>query len=139
MSAPISWQLAVDAADAHTLVDFWAEALHYAKEDNTATIDQILAQGHAQESDTVLRDGVRSWAGFEAIGTPGYRILFHTVPEPKASKNRWHIDLNVGSDQMVAELDRLVALGAAQVAEINDPTGHFFILTDPEGNEFCVQ
>lgn len=134
-----TWQLAVDAHDAHTLADFWAAALHYDKEDNTAVIEQILAAGHAQESDTIVRNGVRSWAGFEALTGDGRRILFHTVPEPKTVKNRWHIDLNVGHDAMVSEVDRLVALGAQQVREVADSTGHFFVMTDPEGNEFCVQ
>ncbi len=134
------WQLAVDAVDAHTLADFWAEALRYTIEDNTAAIERVLAQGYAKESDTVVRhDGIRSWAEFEAIRGNGRRILFHTVPEPKTTKNRWHIDLNVGEQQMEAEVQRLVALGAVRVQEINEPGGHFIVMRDTEGNEFCVQ
>jgi hypothetical protein len=136
---PINWQLAVDAVDAHTLADFWAEALHYTKEDNTAAIEQVLAQGYAEESDTVVIDGVRAWAGFEAIRGDGRRILFHTVPEPKTAKNRWHIDLNVGTAQLQAEMERLVGLGAVRVQEINEKSGHFIVMKDPEGNEFCIQ
>lgn len=136
---PVDWQLAVDAVDAHTLADFWAEALHYVKENNTARIEEVLASGGAQESDTVVRNGVRSWVGFEAIRGAGRRILFHTVPEAKTVKNRWHIDLNVGHQRMHAEMDRLVALGATEIREVNDPTGHFIVMADPQGNEFCIQ
>ncbi|HOB03776.1 MAG TPA: VOC family protein [Propionibacteriaceae bacterium] len=33
----------------------------------------------------------------------------------------------------------LVALGATQVEEVdNGPMGHWVVMTDPEGNEFCV-
>jgi hypothetical protein len=35
-------------------------------------------------------------------------------------------------------VDRLVALGATRVREHNDQTGHWVVMLDPEGNEFCV-
>lgn len=136
----IAWQLAADAADPHTLADFWAAALHYEIEDNTEMIDQLIAAGHAPEAITVVRpDGIRSFREFEAIRGDDRRILFHAVPEPKTVKNRWHIDLNVGKDQMQAEAERLVGLGATQLREVEEPGGHFILMADPEGNEFCVQ
>ncbi|GAA2106367.1 VOC family protein [Microlunatus panaciterrae] len=137
---PTNWQLAVDAVDAHTLADFWAEALHYELEDNTAVIERVVADGRATLDATFVRpDGIRSWRGFEAIRGDGRRILFHTVPEPKTVKNRWHIDLNVGHEQMAAEVQRLIALGASQLREVHEEGGHFVVMIDPEDNEFCVQ
>ena len=35
-------------------------------------------------------------------------------------------------------VDRLVSLGATRVREHNDQTGHWVVMLDPEGNEFCV-
>jgi hypothetical protein len=32
----------------------------------------------------------------------------------------------------------LVALGATQVAEFDEPEGHWITMLDPEGNEFCL-
>jgi hypothetical protein len=134
------WQLQVDARDAHTIADFWIQALGYQLEDNTAFVEDMLAKGFAQPEDTFRRpDGVLSWKGFEAIRGGGRRILFHTVPEPKTIKNRWHIDVNVGKDRMHGEAERLVALGATQLREVQEPGGHWIAMTDPEGNEFDLQ
>jgi hypothetical protein len=137
---PADWQLAVDARDAHTLADFWIEALGYQLEDNTGFIEDLVDKGVAPASLTHRRpDGVLSWAGLEAIRGAGRRILFHTVPEPKTVKNRWHIDVTVGKDRMHAEAERLVGLGATLVREVQEPGGHFLVMQDPEGNEFCLQ
>ncbi|QGN34077.1 VOC family protein [Microlunatus sp. Gsoil 973] len=137
---PYDWQLQVDARDAHTLADFWIQALGYELEDNTAFIEGLLQHGAAPEELTFRRpDGILSWKGFEAIRGAGRRILFHTVPEEKTVKNRWHVDINVGEARMHAEAERLVALGATQVREIAEPGGHWIAMLDPEGNEFDIQ
>lgn len=67
------------------------------------------------------------------------RMLFLRVPEAKTAKNRFHLDLVAdGSTPRADEVARLVALGATQVAD-KDEWGHSWaVLTDPEGNEFCV-
>lgn len=137
--SPVGWQLSVDAVDAHAAADFWAAALHYAIEDNSALIERLLAAGHAPESATRRHHGVLAWAEFQALRGDGRRILFHTVPEPKTVKNRWHLDLNVGHDRREAEVVRLVELGARVVEDVRDETGQFTVMVDPEGNEFCVQ
>jgi predicted enzyme related to lactoylglutathione lyase len=52
-------------------------------------------------------------------------------------KNRVHLD--IWSDDIAADAARLVALGATLAGEIiDDDTGGFQILQDPEGNEFCL-
>ncbi|GIH10719.1 hypothetical protein Rhe02_87860 [Rhizocola hellebori] len=65
--------------------------------------------------------------------TPG--LLFVAVPDPKAAKNRLHIDLR--PDDQAAEVERLLALGASKV-DIGQGESHWVVLADPEGNEFCV-
>jgi hypothetical protein len=135
----ISWQLTVDAGDPHTQADFWAAALGYDVEDNSELIDRVLTAGMATESDTLVHNGIRSWKTLKAIRGDGRRILFQQVPEPKSGKNRVHLDLNVGTDQMFAEVDRLTALGASRLREVQEPGTHHIVMQDPEGNEFCVQ
>jgi len=60
------------------------------------------------------------------------RFFFQLVPEPKAVKNRWHVDLS--ADDVNAEVDRLVGLGARVVQRYDEQV----VLADPEDNEFCV-
>jgi predicted enzyme related to lactoylglutathione lyase len=58
------------------------------------------------------------------------------VSEPRAGKNRVHLDLQ--TDDRAAEVARLTSLGASTVAEHSVPGLWWTVLTDPEGNEFCV-
>jgi hypothetical protein len=60
------------------------------------------------------------------------RLFFQRVPEGKRGKNRVHLDL--AATDMEAEAERLVGLGATVVARYAD----HLMLTDPEGNEFCL-
>ncbi len=55
------------------------------------------------------------------------------------SHDRMHLDLHVESEEeLVTEVDRLVSLGARQ-ADWTYPDGAaFVVLTDTEGNLFCV-
>ena len=69
-------------------------------------------------------------------------LYFMKVPEPKAGKNRLHLDiLTAGS--MEDEVARLVEAGAEMVEARQDPAwmdnpDTWTVLRDPEGNEFCV-
>lgn len=63
-------------------------------------------------------------------------LLFLKVPEPKAGKNRLHLDLRPG-DQ-AAEVQRLEALGATRVSVGQGPEVTWVVMADPDGNEFCV-
>lgn len=67
------------------------------------------------------------------------RLLFLRVPEGKAVKNRWHLDLQPQST-MADEVERLLGLGA-RVLRVFDHKGDdvFTVMQDPEGNEFCVE
>ena len=135
----LSWQLTIDAGDPHAQADFWAAALGLEVEDNEALIEAVLAQGGAQESDTLVHRGRRYWADLVAVRGPGPRLLFQRVPEPKSVKNRLHLDLHVGEERIRAEVERLVGLGAVEGREWRLPSGHWVAMTDPEGNEFDVE
>ncbi len=98
-----------DAADAAAIAAFWS-----------AVLGRDVNPGATRDSASLaVREGT--------IDTP---ILFHGVPEAKTVKNRLHLDL-ITTD-FDAELARLTALGATEMAAYPEWT----TLTDPEGNEF---
>ena len=145
-------QIVFYAADPHRLARFWADAMGYVLEDNSGLIESVLARGLATEADVTEIDGRRYWAEGVAIRHPddpvddatgfgeGRRILFELQATGKADENRVHIDINVGRDRVDAESARIVGLGATLLYERRDvPRGEFNRLTDPEGNEFCIQ
>lgn len=76
--------------------------------------------------DTDVEDGV--WALDEIPGAPFECLVFGPVPEPKAVKNRLHLDIT--SPDVAA----IVAAGATHVCDQE----HWSVLADPEGNEFCA-
>ncbi len=63
-------------------------------------------------------------------------LLFLRVPEAKSGKNRLHLDLRP-VDQ-VAEVARLMELGARRVNVGQGADVSWVVLSDPDGNEFCV-
>ncbi|MFF5790670.1 VOC family protein [Paeniglutamicibacter sp. NPDC012692] len=67
------------------------------------------------------------------------RLLFIEVPDAKQIKNRVHLDLKPAEGTRDQELDRLLALGALEVADRRRADGSgWVVLADPEGNEFCI-
>ena len=62
-------------------------------------------------------------------------LLFGRVPEPKSLKNRLHLDFRL--DDRDAAVARLVDLGATR-ADVGQGEQSWIVLSDPEGNEFCV-
>lgn len=78
-------------------------------------------------------DGM-SWVWVEgAAGFPFRFWVFHPVPEPKAVKNRLHWDVTLGD----ATVDDLVAAGAT-LLRAPDGDVRWWVLADPDGNEFCA-
>ena len=69
----------------------------------------------------------------------GHRLLFIETGDTKQVKNRVHLDLTPTDRTRDAEIERVIALGATEVADLrnSDGTG-WMVLTDPEGNEFCI-
>ncbi|RSM69224.1 VOC family protein [Kibdelosporangium aridum] len=66
----------------------------------------------------------------------GVALGLQRVPEELAGKNRVHIDLH--TEDRLAEVDRLVGLGATIVDEQKVPGLSWTVLADPAGNVFCV-
>ena len=67
-------------------------------------------------------------------GVNGIALRFVEAQGPKSAKNRVHLDLKGGPEQ----LDRLLELGAVR-ADIGQGEVPWEVLADPEGNEFCLQ
>jgi predicted enzyme related to lactoylglutathione lyase len=65
----------------------------------------------------------------------GIVVSLQRVPEPRVGKNRVHLDL---TGARAIEVPRLVALGATVVEEHEVPGTAWSVLTDPEGNVFCI-
>ncbi|MGW1996770.1 VOC family protein [Embleya sp. NPDC001921] len=148
------FQVTFDAHDPRALSSFWGEALGYVipgppgvdlpeGADPLAAWDEFLARIGVPEEQRNTRSALE-----DPDGT-GPRVFFQQVPEGKVAKNRVHLDVRVapelqGEERMAAleaECARLVALGAARVQR-HEPapplgTGHI-VMTDPEGNEFCL-
>jgi hypothetical protein len=139
-------QVVIDCADPARLAGFWAEALGYTLQDPPSGFDSwpaFLASVGVPESE---------WNSASAVVDPdgaGPRIYLQRVPEPRAGKNRFHLDLNVGGgheipidqreDRLAESVERLSKLGAS-VVEKREQHGEFWIvMQDPEGNEFCLQ
>jgi len=66
------------------------------------------------------------------------KLLLQRVPEERVGKNRMHLDIEVPDIESLAS--RLLELGASRVSQgIEAEHGsHWIVMTDPEGNEFCV-
>ena len=75
------------------------------------------------------------------LGPPGGPavLAFQRVPEPKAVKDRMHLDLV--SDDVDAVVEEVQQRGGSLV---EGPTEYFagrirwYVMADPEGNEFCL-
>lgn len=139
------FQVTVDAADPHTLADWWAETMGWAVEPSDEQfIRRMIAEGYATDDDTKIHNGALVWKEGAAISPPESqadpsrgRVLFQLVPEPKTVKNRVHLDLRVGED-VEAELARLTGRGATFLHRGRQGPHTWVTMADPEGNEFCL-
>lgn len=148
---PLHWKLVIDAGDPHAQADFWAAALGYVVEDNSALIEKLLDGGVVPPELVVEHHGRRAFRDLIAVRHPddpfdegsgtglGRRLLFQRVPEAKTVKNRLHLDVHAGEGRREAEVARLEQLGASVLRQVQEPGGTWTVMLDPEGNEFCVQ
>jgi predicted enzyme related to lactoylglutathione lyase len=108
--------LCFDANDPLRLARFWAVALRW---DIDAATDERIR--------LLPTDGTR------------LHLLFQTVPELKAGKNRIHLDLTSTSiEDQQESVERLVELGARHIDIGQRPDEPHVVLADPEGNELCI-
>lgn len=107
--------LVLDCVDPERLARFWGPALRYVNVGRFGTYVALFPDDR-----------------------PGPKLLLQQVPEPKAGKNRMHLDIEVAD--IHAEADRLVALGATSLREgpCREHGTTWLLMSDPEGNEFCV-
>ncbi len=147
-------QVTFDARDPAALSSFWRDALGYVHPGPPGVALPKGADPLAAWDDFLERVGVppeernRNSAVEDPDGD-GPRLFFQQVPEGKTTKNRVHLDVRAapglrGPERMAAlegECDRLVALGATRVRRHEpDPpmSAGFIVMTDPEGNELCL-
>jgi predicted enzyme related to lactoylglutathione lyase len=109
--------IVIDAADPDALRDFWIAATGYV----------AFGAAGAYRSAT------------PPAGESGPKLVFQGVDDPRTpTKNRLHLDIVVG-DEIEAETERLLGLGATRVTEVIEEVGtRWIVLADPEGNEFCL-
>jgi hypothetical protein len=106
-----------------------AERLHGLVVDSADPRAQARWWGEVYGVSVTENDG---WCTLE--GVPGMPILtmdFVPVPEPKTVKNRIHWDVSVPG------VAPLVEAGATVLREPGGDIG-WYVLADPEGNEFCA-
>ena len=101
----------IDCTDARALIEFWSKALGYD-----------------------VNEGI-----YVTVKDPeGKRpsLYFQEVPDPTPGKPRLHLDLL--SEDLERDLDRLVDLGAMRVRDMTENNLHWVVMEDPEANVFCV-
>jgi predicted enzyme related to lactoylglutathione lyase len=103
----------IDCADPQRLAAFWTEAAGLRIEHDFGEFVMLVP-----------------------IGGDGLALGLQQVPEPRVGKNRVHVDWH--ADDRVAEVERLVKLGATVRDEQSVPGLSWTVLVDPDGNEFCV-
>ena len=104
------YELVVDARDAAAQAAWWQRVLG----------GEVEAEGDVAS----VRHGA---------GQPFEYLVFGEVPEPRTVKNRVHWDVTMAA----ATPDALVAAGAT-VLRAPDEEISWWLLADPEGNEFCA-
>jgi predicted enzyme related to lactoylglutathione lyase len=115
MGRKATMELVLDCRDPEHLAEFWREALGY--------------RGHYADAALVVL------VPEEGSASP---LLLQRVPEPKAVKNRMHLDVVV--EDVESEVRRLEGLGARRIDHDVQSFGEtrWVRLLDPEQNEFCV-
>jgi len=110
----LEWeQVVVDSRDPVALGRWWAEALGW-----------VVVNGSPDEFE--IRPSEDQLPG----------LIFLQVPEGKTVKNRLHLDFR--PDDQSAEVDRFIGLGARRADVGQGGSASWVVLSDPEGNEFCV-
>ncbi|MFB9364736.1 VOC family protein [Kitasatospora sp. NPDC001664] len=113
-------ELVIDCVDPELLAAFWREVLGYVE--------------LGRESDGSIEIGPPG-TGF---GGPQPTLILSPSTDPRPAKLRLHIDVNPTDRDQAAELDRLLCLGARPTDIGQGPDVPWHVLTDPEGNEFCL-
>jgi predicted enzyme related to lactoylglutathione lyase len=117
--------ITVDCKDAYSLAQFWSALTGWPIEEENAPGDTQCLIAPALP---------------EPLNASMPAMLFIQVPEPKTAKNRIHLDLGPTDRTRDEEVTRLAELGASIIADHRIAEGlGWVVMTDPEGNEFCIE
>jgi predicted enzyme related to lactoylglutathione lyase len=107
--------LVLDCADPERLAAFWGPALGY------TTVG-----------------GLGSYVLLLDAEDERPKLLLQRVDEPKAAKNRMHLDIETPT--VDDDVRRLEDLGATRLGTeaVEEHGTRWVVMADPEGNEFCV-
>lgn len=111
-------ELVVDCRDPDYLARFWCEVLGF-----------VVLGKEGDDVEIGPRDGE---------GDHRLTLVFSRTEEPKSSKLRLHFDVNSTDRDQDAELERLRAAGARLADVGQSGQESWYVLADPEGNEFCL-
>jgi hypothetical protein len=121
------YSIVVDCLDVKSQGHWWASVLGW-EIAYEADDEVVVAPPHLLDSSREIPRAER-----------GPDLVFVPVARAKTVKNRLHIDLAPApDDDQAAEVRRLESLGAHRVDVGQDDDASWVVLSDPEGNEFCV-
>ena len=129
MPIPRLRSIVFDCARPAALARFWADVLGY-------TVRPYDEAALARLREAGIEDCEEDPSVVILPPDEGPTIWFNRVPEPKGTKNRVHLDINLERPE---QLDRLIERGARILRPLGAvPNEPWTILADPEGNEFCA-
>ena len=102
----------INVADLELMTGFWTHALHLSPSSNDDDDD------------------------FRVLRGPHGSVSLQLAGTPVTARDQMHLDLY--TDDQAAEVARLTGLGARAVRHTRNPDDDYVVMTDPEGNEFCV-
>jgi catechol 2,3-dioxygenase-like lactoylglutathione lyase family enzyme len=102
----------INCADLELMTGFWSRALG-------------LVPSSAQDDDD-----------FRVLRGDRVNLSLQLSRTPVSARDQMHLDLY--SDDQAVEVDRLTGLGARFVRHHQEDQDDYVVMTDPEGNEFCV-
>jgi catechol 2,3-dioxygenase-like lactoylglutathione lyase family enzyme len=102
----------INCTDIKLMTEFWSQALG------------LAPSSVAEDDDFRVLRGVEASLSLQLSRTA------------VSARDQMHLDLY--TDDQAAEVARLTGLGARSVRHVREPGDDYVVMTDPEGNEFCV-
>jgi hypothetical protein len=102
----------INCADMELMTSFWSRAL-----------DLVPTSTEAGDE-------------FRRLRGDHFNISLQLSRTPVSARDQMHLDLY--SNDQAAQVQRLAGLGARIVRHDRDSQDDYVVMTDPEGNEFCV-
>ncbi len=83
-----------------------------------------------------LREPSKDWAILTPVTGNGQQMAITVVSSDAESHQRHHLDLYASDKE--AEIERLISLGATRAKWRYPEDADYVVLSDPDGNTFCV-